>query len=81
MPHPRFSREEIVRRGEALYESALRTIVETRENIGKIISIDIESGEHAIDDDPVEAGLQLQRRHPDAAIYGKRIGFDAAFSR
>jgi hypothetical protein len=79
MPYPKFSREEIVSRGEALYESALRAVVETRENIGKMISIDIESGEYAIDTDPVVAGLTLQNRCPDAVIYGKRIGFDAAF--
>lgn len=80
MPHPRFSGEEIVRRGEDLYERTIRSQVETDENIGRIVSIDIETGEYAVDDDPVIAGLRVQSKHPEAAIYGKRIGFNAAFA-
>jgi len=80
MPHPRFSGEEIIRRGEELYEKSIRDQVETDENVGKIVSIDIESGDYAVDEDPVAAGLQVQSRHPEAAIYGKRIGYDAAFA-
>lgn len=80
MPHARFSGDEIVQRGETLYEQNIREQVETEENIGKIISIDIETGEYAIDDDPIAAGLRVQAKHPDAAIYGKRIGYNAAFA-
>lgn len=80
MPHLRYSGEEIVRRGEELYEQSIRHQVETDENIGKIVSIDIETGDYAIDADPVIAGLQVQSRHPEAAICGKRIGYDAAFA-
>lgn len=80
MPHPRFSSEEIAQRGEQLYEQSLRGKVETPENIGKIISIDIETGDYEIDDDPLAAGRRLQAKHPDAAIYGKRIGYNAVFA-
>ena len=80
MPHPRYSGEEIVRRGEELYEASIRHKIETSENIGKIVSIDIETGDYAVDADPVVAGLRIQSRHPEAAIYGKRIGYDAAFA-
>lgn len=76
----RFSREEVVRRGEALYESTVRALVETSENIGKIVSIDIESGDYAIDADPIKAGVAVRLRHPDAILYGKRIGYAAAFA-
>ena len=80
MPHPIYTGEEIVRRGEEFYERSIRHQVETDENIGKIVSIDIETGDYAVDADPVVAGLQVQSRHPQAAIYGKRIGYDAAFA-
>jgi hypothetical protein len=42
MGHPRFSGEEIARRGEELYKQAICRQVETEENIGKMIAIDIE---------------------------------------
>lgn len=80
MPHPRFGGEEIVRRGEELYARNLRELVEIPENIGKIISIDIETGEYEIDDDPVLPARRLQARRPGAALYGKRIGYNAAFA-
>lgn len=80
MPHPRFSGDEVVARGEQLYEQSIRAKVETAENIGKIISIDIETGDYEIDVDIMQAGLRLQARHPDAAIYGKRIGYNAVYA-
>ncbi len=80
MPHPRFSGDEIADRGEQLYEQSIREKVETEENIGKIISIDIETGDYEIDVDPLVTGLRLQAKHPDAAIYGKRIGYNAVYA-
>src|SRR5579862_3152249 len=59
MPHPRFQSEEIARRGEGLYEQRLRALVETEENLGKIISIDIETGDYEIDEDPLITGRRL----------------------
>ena len=80
MPHSRCSGEEIARRGTEIYEQQLRALVETKENIGKIISIDIETGDYEIADDPLITGRRLQAKHPDAAIYGKRIGYNAVFA-
>ena len=80
MPHARFSGEEIIQRGEEWYKQRIASEVETEANIGKIVSIDIETGDYAVDADPVVAGLRVQAQHPDAAIYGKRIGYNAAFA-
>ncbi len=51
MGHPRFSSEEIERRGKELYEKGIRARVETPENIGKLVSIDVETGDYEIGDD------------------------------
>lgn len=80
MEHPQYSGEEIGRRGQEIYERRLRQLVEVEENVGKIISIDIQTGDYEIADDLVTAGLRLQKRHPDAAMYGKRIGYNAVYS-
>ena len=80
MSHPRFASEEIARRGKELYEQRLRPQVETDENIGKIISIDIESGDYAIDDDLLKAAHRVLDRHPDAALWMQRIGYDAVYA-
>lgn len=80
MPHPRFSSVEITRRGKALYDQRIRAQVETQNNIGKIISIDIETGDYEIGDDLISTGDLLFARHPDAALYGARIGYNAVYA-
>jgi hypothetical protein len=78
MPHPRFSSDEIVRRGEQLYEDTIRARVEPQHR-GQMIVIDIETGEYEIDSSTLPAARRAQARHPHAALYSKRIGFDAVY--
>lgn len=80
MPHPRFSGEEIARRGEEVYQQRVRALVEIQENIGKIVSIDIESGDFEVGDDLISTGDRLFLRHPGAALYGARIGYDSVYA-
>jgi hypothetical protein len=74
------SGQEVSRLGEELYEKKLRGIVETPENIGRMISIDVASGDYAIADDPLKASDMVRERHPEAVMYGMRIGYDAVYA-
>ena len=79
MQRTHLSSEEIARRGEEIYERKLRASVETDENIGKLLSIDVETGDYEIGrDTDVEAPLRLHAKHPGAAVYTLRIGYNAA---
>ena len=81
MPHPRFSSQEISQRGKTWYEQSIRAKVNTAENIGKLVSIDIETGNYELgDDSSLEAPHRLHHQHPDAAIYTLRIGYNAAYA-
>ncbi len=80
MPHSRLSNEEIDRRGRALYEHSIREVVETPENIGKQIVIDVETGEYEIDESGLDASRRLLAKRPEAPLYGMRIGYDAVYS-
>ncbi len=80
MLQPRFAGEEVRRLGQELYEKQIRAVVETEENIGKLISIDVETGDYAIGDDPIINGDTLFAKHPGAALYGARIGYDAVYA-
>jgi hypothetical protein len=80
MPHPRYTGEEVQKRGEELYEQGIRQKVETPDNIGKLLMIDIESGDYEIGDVGVIASQHLRTRHPNAAIWGLRIGYDAVYA-
>ena len=77
MEETRLSGEELRRRGKELYERLVRSRVETPENLGKIVSIDVESGDFEVDEDILKATDRLLLRHPGAPIWGERIGYHA----
>lgn len=66
-------------RGKERYE-ILRNQVETAENIGKIIAIDLETLDYEIGDDLLEVSLKLKSQHPNAELWAERIGFNAVYS-
>lgn len=73
---PQITSEEVVSRGKALYDSGIRAQVEKAENIGKLVSISIETGEYEIGDDrSLDAPRRLRLRNPDSAICTLRIGY------
>jgi hypothetical protein len=71
---------EIARRGQDLYDREIRPEVETSDNLGKIISIDIETGNYEIDDNLLASSSRLQQQFPDAVIWAERIGFNAVYA-
>ena len=71
---------KIARRGQDLYNRSIRSQVETRENIGKIIAIDLNTGNYEIDDNLLEAIDRLQAQFPDAIVWAERIGFNAVYA-
>jgi hypothetical protein len=80
MSHSRFSPKEVARRGKELYTKIIRAKVETAENIGKIVSIGIETGEYAVGENLLIPSRSLHAKHPDAALWEERIGFDAVYA-
>ena len=51
---PRYSKEECARRGDDIYETQVRPLVEA-ENQGKFVAIDIETGAFEVADDTMTA--------------------------
>jgi hypothetical protein len=67
--------DDLSQRAQELYERDIRAKVETPENLGKIIVIDVDSGDYEIDDEGIESSRRLQARHPGAILYAIRIGY------
>jgi hypothetical protein len=80
MSFSKFSDEEITQRGKELYDSQIRSQVETPENIGKIVSINIETGEYEIGDDLIVTSMKLRKNNSQAALWSERIGFNAVYA-
>lgn len=74
---PRYSKEEFAQRGDALYESQIRSQIDEEGNRGRIVAIDIETGAFEVADDILPATNRLFERFPDAQPWIVRIGHRA----
>lgn len=80
MPTILLSREEVARRATDLYEGRIRAEVESPETIGKMVIIDIETGDYLIGENDLQAAHHLRKKNPTARLFGIRIGYDVAVS-
>jgi len=78
MPHPRYTSDEISRRGQILYDQQVRSKIADCEK-GKFLVLDIETGEYEIDADELAAVQRAKTKHNDAALYMVRIGHPTAY--
>jgi hypothetical protein len=81
MANGQISREELWQRGKALYEHDIRQKVETEQNIGKMVIIDVETGDYEVGDAMgIESAHHLRTKHPKGQFFGMRIGYKVAES-
>lgn len=69
-----FTREEIVRRGKEIYERDIRPAVEAG-NEGRVVAIDVLTGEYELADNATAAASQLRARLPEAMVFFMRVGY------
>lgn len=74
----RYRKEELAQRGQVLYESSIQQQVAAG-NEGKIVAIDIETGDFEVDETVVSATNKLFERHPEAQPWIIRIGHRAVY--
>jgi hypothetical protein len=77
MGHSRYTSDEIVERGQALYDQQIRQEVEP-EHYGEFLVLDIETGEYEMDADSLAALQRAAARRPDPALYLLRVGYPTA---
>jgi hypothetical protein len=73
-----WSVEAVAAKGNILYADGIRQMVETEDNIGKMLTIDVETGEYVIDSNGVDGMVHLKNKRPVARLLVLRIGYDAA---
>ena len=74
----RFSKEEIARRGDAIYDRTIRPVLEAG-NKGKFVAIDVGSGDFEIDADDYTAVKRLRERHPSGQFWLMMAGHATAY--
>jgi hypothetical protein len=68
------TKAEIIQRGNEIYENSLRTKIEAG-NLGKVIAIDVLSGEFELASNAIMCSKQLRARLPEAIIFVLRVGY------
>ena len=66
--------EEIARLGDEIYERDIRSKVEATQH-GKIVAIDVDSGDYAIADTALAAADALRERHSALDVWAVRVGY------
>ena len=72
--------EEVVAAGSKLYEQKIRPLVETPANIGKMLTLDVETGEYEIGINSIEGAIELKKNRLMARLFTVRIGHDVGVS-
>ena len=69
-----YSKDEFARRGQELYNQQIKPLVEPSHH-GKVVAIDVETGDYAIDEDVLRACASLKESRPEAKIWTVRAGY------
>jgi phenylalanyl-tRNA synthetase beta subunit len=72
--------EDVVEQGLKVYEQRIRALVEIPENIGKMLTLDVETGEYKIGMNSIEGAIELKQNRPMARLFTLRIGHDVGVS-
>lgn len=75
---PHRSPEEVDRLGPEVFDRRIRPCLR-REDYGKFVAVDIESGDYELDDDDYTAVKRLRDRRPSADVWLGRVGEPAAY--
>jgi hypothetical protein len=74
-----WSVEEIAAKASNMYADGIQQQVETPDNLGKMLTIDVETGEYFIDESGVEGMMFLKAKRPISRLFTIGIGYSAAF--
>jgi hypothetical protein len=78
-PQPRrYTADEVASMGDEIYESQIRAQVEA-DNRGKVVAIDVKSGEYVVDETALGGCKRLLAERPDAEIWCVRVGHRALY--
>lgn len=69
-----FNKEDAAATGRAIYDEKIKPLMKL-EDKGKMVVIDVKSGDWEMDYDDAAALFRLWDRRPDMFTWGKRVGY------
>jgi hypothetical protein len=74
----KYPQEEFARRGQAWYETLVRSQVDP-DHQGEIVAIDVDTGEFELGENTLSAAKRLLARLPDSQMWFVRVGHIAVY--
>ena len=71
-------KEDAATIGRAIYNEKIRHRLAPGDE-GRLVVIDVESGDYEIGDDDLTATLRLRERRPNAFTWAERVGYPAPY--
>lgn len=78
MPTTKRTLDELAKLGAAIFDRQVRPVLRPEDN-GKFVAIDVETGDHEIDDDDYSAVSRLRSRKPAADVWLMRAGHPTTY--
>jgi hypothetical protein len=78
MPSTQYTDQEIVQRGQTLYEQEIRPKVEA-EHKGEYLIVNVETGDYVMDADDLVASKRAKAKYPNAPLFTVRVGYPTAY--
>ena len=75
-----WTHEQVALVAEAVYERSIRSTVETPENLGQFLTLEVETGNYCMASTMVESILPLKQQHPLGRLFTLKIGYPTAAS-
>jgi hypothetical protein len=75
---PRPTREELARLGSEVLERRVRPLLRPEDD-GRFVALDVQTGDHELDEDDYAAVSRLRARNPAAQVWLSRVGQPAAY--
>jgi len=70
---------EFSQKGEHIFQAQILPNISVEKLKGKIVAIDVETGDYYIESTVLKAGMLGRKTRPQAKFYFKRIGYDAVY--
>lgn len=73
----KYAKGDVAKIGMRIYDEKIRARVETDENIGKLLMVDIHTGDWVMGTDRLEMAHRIRKQRSDAVPFGLKIGYPA----
>jgi len=78
---PELILSEFSQKGEEIYKASILPEISVEDLKGKIMAIEVDSGDYFIESTVVKAITLAQKKYPDKKFYLKRIGYRAVHGK